>query len=90
MWIALGLVAVIALLFAGCSAMIAASSKSHTASNNDRFRGPTGVPGSRLHDGDFEFVVSGVSSPTNWRGEQPRREWIIATLTVHNADDESQ
>ena len=90
-WIALGLIAVIALLFAGCSAMIAAGSRSHTASNSDRFRGPTGVPGSRLHDGDFEFVVSGVSSPTNWRGEpQPRGEWVIATLTVHNTDDESQ
>jgi uncharacterized protein DUF4352 len=83
-------VTVIALLFAGCSAMIAASSKSHL-SDGDRFRGPTGVQGSRLHDGDFEFMVSEVSTPTSWRAEpRPRGVWVIATTTVHNLDDEAQ
>lgn len=81
---------VVALLFAGCSAMIAASSKSHL-SDGDRFHGPTGVQGSRLHDGDFEFMVSEVSTPNSWRADlRPRGVWIIATATVHNLDDESQ
>jgi hypothetical protein len=91
LWIALGIIAVIALVFAGCSAMIAAGSKTYPTATGDRFRGPIGVPGSRLHDGNFEFVVSNVSTPANWRGDpRPRGEWIIATMTVRNLDDESQ
>jgi hypothetical protein len=82
---------VIALFFGGCAAMIAAGSKSHTSSGANSFRGPTGVPGTPVHDGDLEFVVSDVSTPTNWRGEpRPRGEWVIATMTVRNLDDESQ
>jgi hypothetical protein len=81
---------VVALLFAGCSAMIVAGSKPHVA-DRDRFHGPTGVPGSRLHDGDFEFMISEVSAPSTWRAEpRPRGVWIIATATVRNLDDESQ
>ena len=91
LWILVGVIAVIALFFAGCSAMIVAGSKTHPASNSDHFRGPTGVPGTPVHDGDFEFVVSGVSTPANWRGDpRPRGEWVIATMTVRNVDDESQ
>ncbi len=91
LWLVLAVIAVIALCFAGCSAMIAASSRSHTASNGDGFRGATGVPGAAVHDGDFEFVVSDVSPPADWHGDpQPRGEWIVATTTVRNLDDQSQ
>ncbi|MFG1931860.1 DUF4352 domain-containing protein [Mycobacterium sp. NPDC048908] len=89
LWLALGVIAVVALLFAGCSAMIAAGSKPHAGTDTDRFRGLTGVPGSLVHDGDFEFVVTGT--PTDWRGApRPRGEWLVATTTVRNIDDESQ
>jgi hypothetical protein len=68
----------IALFFGGCMAMIAAAS-------------PTGVLGSAMHDGDVELVVSEVSTAANWRGDpRPKGEWIIATITVRNLDDERQ
>jgi hypothetical protein len=90
-WIVLGVIAVIALFFAGCTALVSGGSKSHLGSDGDRFSGTTGVPGAPVHDGDFEFVVSDVSTPTNWHGAaRPRGEWIIATMTVRNLDDESQ
>ena len=90
LWIALSVIAVIALFFGGCTAMVMAGSKPHTATA-DKFRGPTGVRGAPVHDGDFEFVVSDVSTPANWRGDpRPKGEWVIATMTVRNLDDESQ
>jgi hypothetical protein len=90
LWIAVSGIAVVALFFAGCTAMIAAGSKPH-APTADKFSGPTGVPGSALHDGDLEFVVSEVSTPANWRGDpRPKGQWIIAAMTVRNLDDESQ
>ena len=90
LWIALSVIAVIALFFGGCTAMVVAGSKSH-APTADEFRGPTGVPGSALRDGNLEFVVSEISTPTNWRGDpRPKGQWIIATMTVRNLDDESQ
>jgi hypothetical protein len=71
--------------------MIAAGSKSHMVSDSNRFSGPTGVRGTPVHDGDFEFVVSDVTTPANWRSDpRPKGEWIIATMTVRNLDDESQ
>lgn len=89
-WIALSVAAVIVLFFGGCTAMIMAGSKSNT-STADKFRGPTGVRGTPVHDGDFEFVVSDVATPGNWRADpRPKGEWIIATMTVRNLDDESQ
>jgi hypothetical protein len=90
LWIAVSVIALIALFFGGCTAMIAAGSKSH-APTTDKFRGPTGVVGSALHDGDLEFVVSEVSTAANWRGDpRPKGQWIIATMTVRNLDDEPQ
>jgi Domain of unknown function (DUF4352)/Protein of unknown function (DUF2510) len=90
LWIAVSVIAVFALFFGGCTAMIAAGSKSHVPSA-DKFRGPTGVPGSALHDGDLEFVVSGVGTPANWRGDpRPKGQWVIVTMTVRNLDDEPQ
>jgi hypothetical protein len=90
LWVAVSVIAVLALFFGGCTAMIAAGSKSH-APSADKFRGPTGVPGSALHDGDLEFVVSEVGTPANWRGDpRPKGQWIIATMTVRNLDDQSQ
>jgi hypothetical protein len=39
----------------------------------------------------LEFVVSDVSTPVNWRGDpRPRGQWIIATMTVRNLDDDPQ
>ena len=90
LWIALGITAVIALFFGGCTAMVVAGSKSHTPSA-DKFRGPTGWPGTPVRDGDLEFVVTDVATPANWRGDpRPKGEWLIATMTVRNLDDGSQ
>ena len=90
LWIALSVIAVIALFFGGCTAMVVAGSKSDTPSA-DKFHGPTGWLGTPLRDGDLEFVVTDVATPANWRGDpRPKGEWLIATMTVHNLDDESQ
>jgi len=90
LWLGLGVIVVVAVLFAGCSAMIAASSRSHSATNGDRFRGATGVLGAPVHDGDFEFVVADVGT-TDWRAEpRARGQWMVATMTVRNIDDEAQ
>ena len=90
LWVAVSVIAVIALFFGGCAVMVAAGSKPHTPTA-DKFRGPTGVPGSVLHDGDLEFVVTEVSAPADWRGNpRPKGQWVIATMTVRNLDDESQ
>jgi hypothetical protein len=87
---AVSMIAAIALFFGGCTAMIAAGSKS-PAPSADKFRGPTGVLGAPVHDGYLEFVVSELSSSANWRGDpRPKGEWAIATMTVRNLDDESQ
>jgi hypothetical protein len=90
LWIALSVIAVIALFFGGCTAMVVAGSKSDTSSA-DKFHGPTGWLGTPVRDGDFEFVVTDVATPANWRGDpRPKGEWIIATMTVRNLDDEAQ
>ena len=90
LWIALSVIAVIALFFGGCTAMVVAGSNSHTPSA-DKFRGPTGWPGTPVRDGDLEFVVTDVATPANWLGDpRPKGEWIIATMTVRNLDDKSQ
>jgi hypothetical protein len=53
--------------------------------------GPTASPGTPVRDGELEFVVSDVSTPVNWRGDpRPRGQWIIATMTVRNLDDDPQ
>jgi hypothetical protein len=79
---------VVAVFFAGCSALIAGSSQSRTTPSS----ADTGAsPGTPVCDGDFEFVVSDVSSPANSRGNpRPRGQWIIATVTVRNTDDQPQ
>jgi hypothetical protein len=91
LWIALTIIAVVAVFFAGCSALVAAGSQSHKTSGSGSHGGPTAAPGTPVVDGDFEFVVSDVSTPANWRGDpKPRGQWIIATVTVRNTDDDRQ
>lgn len=71
--------------------MIAAGSQSHETSNSGGHRGTTAAPGTQVVDGDFEFVVSDVSTPANWRGDpRPRGQWVIATVTVRNTNDGPQ
>jgi hypothetical protein len=91
LWIALSIIAVVAVFFAGCSALIAAGSQSHRTSSSASHDGPTASPGTPVVDGDFEFVVSDVSTPANWRGDpRPRGQWVIATVTVRNTDNDPQ
>jgi hypothetical protein len=91
LWIALSVIAVVAVFFAGCTPMIAAGSQSHKTSNSGSHSGATAAPGTPVVDGNFEFVVSDVSTPANWRGDRrPRGQWIIATVTVRNTDHDRQ
>jgi hypothetical protein len=91
LWITLSIIAMVAVFFAGCSALIATGAQSHTTTSEGSYDGPTAMPGTPVVDGDFEFVVTGVATPANWHGDpQPRGQWIIATVTVRNTDDEPQ
>jgi hypothetical protein len=82
---------VVAVFFAGRSAMTAAGSQSHMTSNNGSHSAATSPLGTQVVDGDFEFVVSGVSTDANWRGDpRPRGQWVVATVTVRNTDDVPQ
>ena len=91
LWITLSIIAVVAVFFAGCSALIAAGSQSHKTSDSGSHSGATAAPGTPVVDGDFEFVVSDVGTPANWRGDpRPRGQWVIATVTVRNTDDDPQ
>jgi hypothetical protein len=91
LWLTVGIITVVALFFGGCAAMIAASSQSPKTSNSSSHDRGTATPGTPVVDGDFEFVVSDVSTPANWRGDpRPRGQWIIATVTVRNTDDDPQ
>ena len=89
-WITLGLIAVVAVFFADRSAVIAAGSQSPTSPDSGSHRAAA-APGTQVVDGDFEFVVSDVSKPSNWSGDpRPRGQWVIATVTVRNTDANPQ
>jgi hypothetical protein len=91
LWIALSVIAVVVLFFGGCSVLVAAGSKSSNAPRSDSFGGPFAPLGTPVHDGELEFVVSDVSTPGDVRSApRPRGQWIIATMTVRNLDDEPQ
>ena len=56
LWIAISMIAAIALFFGGCTAMIAAGSKS-PAPTADKFRGPTGVLGAPVLPSRAPIVI---------------------------------
>jgi hypothetical protein len=57
----------------------------------DRGVGEAAAPGTPVLDGNFLFVVSEVSTPANGlSAPRPKGQWIIATMTVRNIDDERQ
>jgi hypothetical protein len=88
LWIALGIVAAVVLFLAGYTALVVAGSDFETTATRDR-GGPAVSAGIPVRDGNLEFVVSDVSSPSNWRGDpRPRGQWIIATVMVRNVDNE--
>jgi hypothetical protein len=79
---------VVAVFYAGYSALVAAGSQSERASPSAGHIGGTATPGTPVVDGDFEFVVSDVSTQASRLGDpRPRGEWVIATVTVRNTDE---
>jgi Domain of unknown function (DUF4352)/Protein of unknown function (DUF2510) len=90
-WITLRVIAVVALFLGGGATLVAIGAQSHKTSGSDMFRGLASSPGAPVREGNFEFVVTDVSTPANRSGDpRPRGQWIIATMTVRNIDDESQ
>ena len=86
-WIMLGLVAVVVLVFGGCTAMVAMGS--HAQKTADDKIDDAAAPGTPVMDGNFLFVVSEVSTPANGlHAPRPKGQWIIATITVRNIDEE--
>lgn len=87
LWIALGIAAVVVLLFGGCTAMVAIGSQLQKTADG----GEAASPGTPVLDGNFLFVVTDVSTPANGlSAPRPRGQWIIATITVRNIDEERQ
>ena len=87
LWIALGIVGVIVLLFGGCATVVAIGSQVQKAASTAE----AAAPGNPVLDGNFLFVVSDVSTPANGlSAPRPRGQWIIATINVRNIDDEPQ
>lgn len=89
LWIAFSAIMSAALFFGACSAMIASGSRAHTTAGKQT--GPTVSRGVPVRDGNFEFVVSGVSAPPNSRTDPaPRGKWVVVTVAVRNIDDNPQ
>ncbi len=63
LWVTLSIIAVVGVFFAGCTAVMAAGSESQRTASSGSHSGPTAAPGTSVVDGDFEFVVSDVSTP---------------------------
>lgn len=87
-WIALSVLAVVTLFFGGCATLAAIGTQAHRTAGDGR---AAAAPGSPVLDGNFLFVVSDVSTPANGlSAPRPKGQWIIATVTVRNIDDEPQ
>jgi hypothetical protein len=87
-WIALSVLAVMMLLFGGCATLVAIGTHAKKTAGDGT---AAAAPGSPVLDGNFLFVVSDVSTPANGlNAPQPKGQWIIATITVRNVDDEPQ
>jgi hypothetical protein len=85
--IALSVVAVMVLFLGGCATVVAIGSQVQKAAS----AGEPASPGTPVLDGNFLFIVTDVSTPANGlSAPRPRGQWVIATITVRNIDEEPQ
>jgi uncharacterized protein DUF4352/uncharacterized protein DUF2510 len=85
-WIALSVLAVMVLFFGGCATLVAMGTHAQKTRSDSRV---VAAPGEPVLDGNFLFVASEVSTPANGlSAPRPKGQWMIATVTVRNVDDE--
>lgn len=89
LWILVAVVAVPALFFGGCAAIIAVATRNspEELDTSTEWRPSAGI-GHEVRDGQFAFVVQSVQPAVGRREPRPRGQSVVVTITVRNIGGE--